>query len=297
MGVSVARISSGRRGLRFAHHSTVQQLAIARRAQRLLGQAALTGCAKLFRMTAGKHDDWTVAATACFAFVMADMSHEVIGHGVVAYFEGARHLLLSSTYLSSDINRKLVQAGGTIVNLLEAALAWLLLRRGTGSAHWQYFLWLLLVFNSLDSTGYFLFSAVLNSGDWAVIIQGLPNLSALRVVMGLTGAAAYVFAAYVCAGAGAFFRKTGRVDDDAVLDRPGSQLRCGRFESAWPSLCADLGASGHGRSQRGAYLLSPVGTTNPQGERTGSGGLTKYRLNWSGSGGRRSVCIGDWAGN
>lgn len=150
-------------------------------------------------MRTGEHSVWTVAAIACMAFVIADLSHEVLGHGVTAYLLGARHLLLSSTYLSSDINSKLVDAAGTVVNLLEGALAWLLLWNGRGGVYWRYFLWLLIAFNLLDGTGYFLFSAVSNSGDWAEIIRGLPHPGVVRLSMGLTGAAAYALSAYVCA--------------------------------------------------------------------------------------------------
>lgn len=152
-------------------------------------------------MTTEKHHAWTVAAIASIAFVIADLSHEVLGHGVAAYLLGARHLLLSSTYLSSDINSKLVDAMGTIVNLLEGGLAWMLLWRGRGSVHWRYFLWLLIAFNLLDGSGYFLFSAVSNSGDWAEIVRSLSHPAGIRLAMGLTGAAAYVLSAYICARA------------------------------------------------------------------------------------------------
>lgn len=148
-----------------------------------------------------KHDVWTIAAIACIAFVIADLSHEVLGHGVTAYLLGAQHLLLSSTYLSSDINSKLVDAAGTIANLLEAALASLLLRYGWSNIHWRYFLWLLIAFNLLDGTGYFLFSAVSNSGDWAEIVKALPHQASVRLVMGLAGAATYALSAYICARA------------------------------------------------------------------------------------------------
>jgi hypothetical protein len=152
-------------------------------------------------MRATKHDTWTIAATSCIAFVIADLSHEVLGHGVTAYLLGAQHLLLSSTYLSSDINSKLVDAAGTIANLLEGALAWLLLREVSSSIRWRYFLWLLVAFNFFDGTGYFLFSAVSNSGDWAEIIRGLPHGGAVRFAMGVTGAVAYGLSAYICANA------------------------------------------------------------------------------------------------
>jgi hypothetical protein len=150
-------------------------------------------------MTTEKHSVGTVAAVACIAFVIADLSHEVLGHGVMAYLLGAQHLRLSSTYLNSDINSKLVQAAGTLANLLEGALAWLLFRRRSRNLHWRYFLWLLIAFNLLDGTGYFLFSAVSNSGDWAEIIKSLPYTNAVRIAMGMVGAAGYFLSARLCA--------------------------------------------------------------------------------------------------
>jgi hypothetical protein len=152
-------------------------------------------------MKTKKHDAWTVAAIASMAFIIADLSHEVLGHGVTAYLLGARHLMLSSTYLSADLSSKLLDAAGTIVNLLEGALAWLLLWHTRSSIRGRYFLWLLIAFNLLDGTGYFLFSAVSNSGDWAEIVKSLPHQGVVRLFMGLTGAAAYVLSAYACARA------------------------------------------------------------------------------------------------
>jgi hypothetical protein len=78
--------------------------------------------------TAGD-DRATVVALAAIACVVQDVLHEGLGHGVTAWLSGAHRLTMSTVALQSDMDTRLIAANGTLVNLLFAAIFWLLLRR------------------------------------------------------------------------------------------------------------------------------------------------------------------------
>ncbi len=99
--------------------------------------------------------------------------HEGVGHGVTAYLSGARSLTISTVALQSDNASRWISANGTLVNLLCAAILWVLLRRAENlRPASRYFLILAMAGNLFAGTGYFLFSGVFNFGDWAAVIQG-----------------------------------------------------------------------------------------------------------------------------
>lgn len=140
---------------------------------------------------AARHDILTVIAVAACAFVVADLSHEALGHGTVAWLTGAKQIVLSYTYLSTDIQSRWISLAGPAANLIEgvAALACLgAVRRGAA----RLFVFLLMAFNLLNAAAYLVYSGVLNSGDLAVAVAGLPHLDLIRIAMVIAGLAAYV---------------------------------------------------------------------------------------------------------
>ena len=54
--------------------------------------------------------------------------------------------------------------------------------------------------NLLNGSGYLLYSAILGSGDWAVVVRGLQPELTWRIGLGMMGAAAYVGAVVLSAG-------------------------------------------------------------------------------------------------
>jgi hypothetical protein len=121
-----------------------------------------------------KDDRLTLIAISALACILQDVLHEGLGHGVTAWLSGAHSLSISTVALQSDIDTRWISANGTLVNLLFAAIFWLLLlnpqryRPAT-----RYFLVLAMAGNLFTGTGYFFFSGVTNFGDWAAVIQGL----------------------------------------------------------------------------------------------------------------------------
>jgi hypothetical protein len=139
----------------------------------------------------------TIISMAVIAIAASSLLHEGLGHGVTAWLRGDIPTELTSNHLSDIRPDRLVDAGGTLVNLIIGALAMysstLASARSASSANLRYFLWLLGCFNLMDGAGYFLFSGIIGFGDWQEVIAGLPHYVALRIAMSLFGAVLYYF--------------------------------------------------------------------------------------------------------
>jgi hypothetical protein len=147
-----------------------------------------------------------VVAISIVAYALANVGHEGIGHGGACLLAGSRPLVLSSVHFEcdeaalSDGGRRLLAAGGTLVNLLLGGLALLVLKAGGHGVHGRWFLWLLSTVNLLQAAGYFLFSGIGDIGDWAAVISGLRPALAWRAALTLAGGIAYVGIARAAAG-------------------------------------------------------------------------------------------------
>jgi hypothetical protein len=138
-----------------------------------------------------RDDRLTVIAVSALACILQDVLHEGLGHGVTAWLSGAHQLTLSTVALQSDIDSRWISANGTLVNLFFGLVFWLALRRPIYSATARYFLVLAMAGNLFTGTGYFMFSGVLNFGDWAAVIRGLQPGWVWRLILIITGAASY----------------------------------------------------------------------------------------------------------
>jgi hypothetical protein len=139
-----------------------------------------------------RHSKATIISMAVIASAAATLLHEGLGHGVTAWLRGDIPTELTSNHLSSLIPDRLVDAGGTIVNLIAGALS-LLAARGSGErANLRYFLWIFAALNLLPGAGYFMLSGIFDFGDWSAVIRGLPHQAALRIGMTIFGIGLYV---------------------------------------------------------------------------------------------------------
>lgn len=139
-----------------------------------------------------RHDKITLIGMAVVASALATLLHEGVGHGVTAWLRGDIPTELTSNHLSSLRPDRLVDAGGTVVNLMVGTASLLISRTLGDRANPRYFFWLLGALNLLPGAGYFLFSGVFGFGDWNEVIRGLPHQALLRVGMILFGAGLYV---------------------------------------------------------------------------------------------------------
>jgi hypothetical protein len=145
-----------------------------------------------------KTDLLTVAAISIVVSVLASVLHEGLGHGGACLLVGGKPLQLSSMDFDSDTSglpgwaSRVISAGGTVVNLIAAAIALAAMRRTrSASPHFRYALWLFATVNLLQGTGYFLYSGVAGIGDWVAVIRGLNPAWLWRVVLAVVGGVTY----------------------------------------------------------------------------------------------------------
>jgi hypothetical protein len=138
------------------------------------------------------HSKSTIASMAVLASATATLLHEGIGHGVFAWVRGDIPTELTSNHLTSLRPDRLVEAGGTLVNLIAGAIFLRLSQTSGSRANPRYFFWLLGALNLLPGAGYFMYSGISGFGDWQQVIRGLPHEGLVRVLMTILGAVLYV---------------------------------------------------------------------------------------------------------
>jgi hypothetical protein len=138
------------------------------------------------------HSRASIVSMAAIAACLAITLHEGVGHGVTAWLRGDVVTELTSNHLSSVRPDRLVDAGGTLANLIAGIVSMMISVASGKRANRRYFFWIFGALNLLSGAGYFLFSGVLGVGDWEQVIRGLPHYAAHRVLMAVGGAALYV---------------------------------------------------------------------------------------------------------
>jgi hypothetical protein len=143
----------------------------------------------------------TIAAIAVTAFALCDLVHEVIGHGLAVFLvPGVSAISLSSVALQTTGESRFVAAAGSLANIVIGSAALVHFHRQRRFSPNMCFLWLFAAVNLLNGSGYPLYSAILGSGDWAVVVKELEPELAWRIGLGVTGAAAYAGAVVLSAG-------------------------------------------------------------------------------------------------
>lgn len=132
----------------------------------------------------------TVIAISVVAGVITDILHELVGHGGACLLSGQKPVLFSTVHFVCSTDSRMVSAGGTIVNFIAAALSYLAMKN-VRQLHWRFFFWVMMVFNLLDGAGYFLYSGLLNIGDWSYFVHDWHPAWAFRVGLSLLGFFAY----------------------------------------------------------------------------------------------------------
>ena len=136
----------------------------------------------------------TISAIAAVAFIVACVAHEAIGHGGMCLAIGGRITLLTSVYFRCTRGGPLTDAAGPLMNLIVGVACWSIARSRSLTSQSQLFFVLAMAFNLFWGGGYFLFSALLNTGDWAFVLRelSLKPLWLWRLSMGALGVAIYV---------------------------------------------------------------------------------------------------------
>jgi len=137
----------------------------------------------------------TILAIAVTAYALCDLAHEAVGHGLAALLVPDVHIIsISTVALQTTGSSRLVAAAGSLANVVIGAIGLSVSRRGRRFSPAAYFAWLFSSLNLLNGSGYPLYSALLASGDWQVVIEGLQPPLLWRTALGLAGALAYTVA-------------------------------------------------------------------------------------------------------
>lgn len=142
--------------------------------------------------------DWlTLISISIVAYLIAQLLHEGVGHGVVCLLFGGTPETLSSAYFEfvtdsvSEVGRTWIAGGGTLVNLLAGIFfGWLLMRSTSEDITTNLFFWLGMTVNLLIGTGYFLFSGIIGMGDLITVGRMLPH-TPWRIFITLFGLVLY----------------------------------------------------------------------------------------------------------
>ena len=147
---------------------------------------------------AARVDRLTLIAVAVVAYAITNVTHEGLGHGGACVIVGGEPRGLNAVYFDCGEEKlgvaavRWVAAGGTLVNLVVAALAWTGLRlSGHAVTVGRYFLWLVMTLSLLQATGYWMFSGFANIGDWAAVTEGLAPAWLFRVLLSVAGCGGY----------------------------------------------------------------------------------------------------------
>ena len=140
------------------------------------------------------HDDgWTLGAIGIAAYVLADIVHEVIGHGTACLMHGARITLLTSVYFRCSARTPLIAAAGPTANLVAAGLAWFVQRRSRiVDAGLRLLTLMTFAFNLFWGAGSMVFHSITNQDDWAIAVAGLEPPWLWRSVLVVIGSGVYV---------------------------------------------------------------------------------------------------------
>lgn len=141
---------------------------------------------------------WTIGAIAILAYCLANILHEGLGHGGACLLMGVHAKVLNAIFLEWDSSsvpafaRRIVAAGGGVINLLTGMIALAIVRWARPRADTlQYFLWLFATVSLLMAFGYLLFSGVSGIGDWIMVFGGLAPKAVVRIGLTLVGAILY----------------------------------------------------------------------------------------------------------
>jgi hypothetical protein len=134
----------------------------------------------------------TLSAIACVAYLVADVTHEGLGHGGACLALGGKLILLSTTYADCSIRSRLIDGAGPVAGLVVALFAWTILRIAPPRSHGaRAFLCLVFAFAALWNVGYMIKSGLLDQGDWAFVIAGIEPSLLWHAALAVLGVALY----------------------------------------------------------------------------------------------------------
>jgi len=138
---------------------------------------------------------WIMAITSVgvAAYIIADIFHEVIGHGGTCLIIGNKIDLITSVYFKSNPGSFLTDIGGPISNLLLGLLIHAFLKkRKSLTLISALFLLNIMAYNLCWFSGTILQSGLSKTGDWTYAIKELRIGTLGKPVLVISGALAYL---------------------------------------------------------------------------------------------------------
>jgi len=143
-------------------------------------------------------DILTLAAISIIAWALVIVFHEFVGHAVVALSMGIPVKLVTTAFVDIQSNQvhsftqsQIINAGGTILNFVNGAiaLAFLYFRKSGKSAPnpLPYFLWLYTTMSFVVVCGYLISATEIGAGDWILFIKELEPRSLYFAIIILSG--------------------------------------------------------------------------------------------------------------
>jgi hypothetical protein len=132
-----------------------------------------------------------MACVGALAFAVAAVAHEAIGHGGMCVATGGHVKLITTVYFRGTDSGPLTDAAGPMANLVLGGLLYLWVKPNRiASPHLHFFAAAAMALNLFWGSGYFIYSGISNTGDWAFVVRGLalqpPWLwRAILVVLGV----------------------------------------------------------------------------------------------------------------
>lgn len=130
-----------------------------------------------------------LATVGILSYVIADIIHEVIGHGGTCLLIGNKIELLTSVYFKSSPGNILVDIGGPIANLIFGGLAFYMLSKTSFA---RLFLFQVTAYNLFWFSGTIVQSAFSKTGDWTFAVKEVVSDPYARFLLIIAGILCYV---------------------------------------------------------------------------------------------------------
>jgi hypothetical protein len=138
---------------------------------------------------------WTLVlcSVGVASYILADIFHEVVGHGGTCFIIGNKIDLITSVYFKSSPGSFLTDIGGPMANLLAGLIIHTFLKKQKSlSLLSTLFLLNIMAYNLFWFSGTILQSGFSNAGDWTYAIKELNIGSLGKPVLVIAGVTAYL---------------------------------------------------------------------------------------------------------
>ncbi len=130
-----------------------------------------------------------LATVGILSYVVADIIHEVIGHGGICLIIGNKIELLTSVYFKSSPGNILTDIGGPTANLIFGGLTFYIL---TKTAFAKLFLFQVTAYNLFWFSGTILQSAISKTGDWTFAVKEIVSEPYRKILLIIAGILFYI---------------------------------------------------------------------------------------------------------